>query len=178
MKTKTYLRLSLLIPFFVWVICLSIFIIWSALFPNSTGTDGPEGIVNLVFLPLLFYVIGILGWLLPYLLLALILFGWSFRSRSAVLMKGFALSPLAMTIIILILVNALSIGDGGWSQFSPNPTTTALYGLGFNALFGFLTLFWGYICVAFGYGFYKLLQLGGFIKEEDIITIAPVHETA
>lgn len=178
MKTKTYLRLSLLIPFFVWVVCLAISIIWSQLFPNSPGMDGPEGISNIVLLPLLFYVIGIIGWLLPYLLLALILFVWSFRSRSQVLMKAFALSPLLMTILIVIIVSALSIGDEGWTSFSSNPTTNALYILGSNVLFGVLSLFWGYVCVGIGYGVYKVLQLQGFVKDEDVIATALLDQTS
>jgi hypothetical protein len=178
MKTKSYLRLSLLIPFLVWVICLVIFIVWSKLFPNSPGVDGSEGMINIVLLPLLFYVFGIIGWLLPYLMLALILFLWSFRSRSQVLMKMFALSPLVMTILVLILVNVLSIGNGGWSLFSPNPTTNAPDILGSNALFAVLTLLWGYICVGIGYGIYKILQRQGFIKEEVVITPAPLNQTS
>lgn len=178
MKTKTYLRLSLLIPFFVWVICPAIFMIWIKLFPNSSGLREPGGIVNVVPLALLFYVFGIIGWFLPYLLLALILFIWSFRSQSPVLMKGFALSPLVMTILVLIVVNALSIGNGGRSLFSPNPTTNALGILGSNALFAVLTLVSGYICVGIGYGFYKLLQRDGFIKDEEMITTIPLPQAS
>ncbi len=178
MKTKTYLRLSLLIPFLIWVFCLAIFIIWSKLFPNSSGMDGSEGILDIILLPLMFYVFGIIGWLLPYLLLASILFIWSFRSESEVLMKVFALSPLVMTILVLIVVNVLSIGDGGWSLSSPNPTVNASYILGSNALFGLLTLLWGYICVGIGYGIYRILQWQGFMKEEAVITTAPLNQTA
>jgi hypothetical protein len=178
MKTKTYLRLSLLIPFFVWVICLAIFIIWSKLFPNSSGFSESGGIVNVVPMALLFYVFGIIGWLLLYILLALILLIWSFRSQSQVLMKGFTLSPLVMTILVLIIVNALSIGNGGWSQVSSNPTTNASDLLGSNALFAGLTIVWGYICVGIGYGFYKLLQRGGFIKDEEMIATTPLPQAS
>jgi len=178
MKTKVYLRLSLLIPFVVWVICLAIFMIWIKLFPNSPRIGGSEGMIDIVLLPLLFYVFGIIGWLLPYLLLALILFFWSFRSQSQVLMKVFALSPLVMTLLILIVVNALSIGDGGWSLLSNNPTENALYILGSNAVFGLLTLLWGYLCVGTGYGFYRLLQRRGFIREEEMIATTPLPQAS
>ena len=177
MKTKIYLRLSLLIPFFVWMICLAIFIIWSKLFPNSSGFSESGGIVNVVPMALLFYVFGIIGWFLPYLLLALILFVWSFRSQSQVLMKILAFSPLVMTVLILIIVNALSIGNGGLSLFSPNPTTASDI-LGSNALFAVLTIIWGYICVGIGYGFYKLLQRGRFIKDEEMITTTPLPQAS
>ncbi len=126
MKTKNYLRLSLLIPFLVWLVCLLIFVTWSNLAPNSLGMDGSEGIAGIALLPLLFYLFGIIGWLLPYLLLALILFLWSFRGQSHILMKAFALSPLVMTVFILIFVNALSLGDGGRNLFSSNPTGNVL----------------------------------------------------
>ncbi len=178
MNTKNYLRLSLLIPFFVWVVCLAIFVIWSALFPDGPNMDVSGGIVNIVFLPLLFYVFGIIGWLLPYLVLALILFLWSFRGRSELLMKAFALSPLVMTLLVLILVNALSIGDGGSNLFSSNQTENALYILGSNALFGVLSLFWGYVCVGIGYVIYKVLQQREFVKDEETITTVPLYETS
>ncbi len=177
MKTKNYLRLSLLIPFLVWLVCLLIFVAWSSLAPNSLGMDGSEGIAGIVLLPLLFYLFGIIGWLLPYLVLALILFLWSFRSQGQILMKAFSLSPLVMTMLVLILVNALSLDNGGWTPFSSNPTTNMLDVLGSNALFAGLTLVWGYICVGIGYGVYRILQRYGFIKDEEAITTAPLHET-
>lgn len=178
MKTKTYLRLSLLTPFLVWIICLLIFIVWSKLAPNGSGFDGSEGILNVVLLPLLFYVFGIIGWLLPYLVLASIFFLWSFRSRSQVLMRALALSPLVMTVLILILVNVLSIGNGSWSLFSSNPTANAQDILGPNALFAVLTLLWGYICLGIGYGIYRILQRRDFIKDEEMVTTAPLREAS
>lgn len=176
MKTKTYLRLSLSIPFLVWGFCLAIFLIWSKLLPDGSGFNGPEGPVMIILLPLLFYVFGIIGWLIPYLVLAVILFFWSFRSKAETLMKIFALSPWVMALFVLILTNVLSIGNAGWSEFSSNPTTNALLFLGSNVLYAVLTLFWGYICVGIGYGSYKLLLRRGFIQAEQGIASMPLNE--
>jgi phosphate/sulfate permease len=93
-------------------------------------------------------------------------------------MKLYALSPLVMTLLVLILVNVLTIGNGGWNLLSSNPTANALGILGSNALFAGLTLLWGYICVGIGYGIYKLLQLQGFIKEEAVVTTTPLHQAS
>jgi hypothetical protein len=177
MKTKTYLRLSLLIPFVVWVICVAIFVIWSKLAPEGPGFDGSEGIVMIVMLPLLFYVFGIIGWLIPYVVLAVILLIWSFRSQAQTLMKVLALSPLVMAIFVLILVNVLSIGTGDLNQFLANPTANAGDFLGSNALFAVLTLVWGYLCVAIGYGIYKILQRRGLVSDEEVIVSVPLSET-
>jgi hypothetical protein len=178
MKTKTYLQLALLIPFMVWVICFVIFVIWSKLAPNGSGFNGSEGPVMIVMLPLLFYVFGIIGWLIPYVVLAVILFIWSFSGKAQTLMKGFALSPLIMAIFVLILVNVLSIGSTDVNQFLANPTSNAADFLGSNAWYGVLTLVWGYICVGIGYAIYKILQRRGVIKEEEVIASMPLHETS
>jgi hypothetical protein len=176
MKTKTYLRLSLWTPFLVWVICTVIFAIWSRVAPDGPGSDGSEGPVMIILLPLLFYVFGIIGWLIPYLLLSMILLIWSFRSQAQTLMKVFALSPLVMAMFVLILVNVLSIGSTDMSQFLTDPTSNAADFLGSNALFTILTLVWGYVCVGIGYAIYKILQKRGVIKDEEMVASTPLNE--
>jgi hypothetical protein len=166
MKTTTYLRLSLLIPFLVWGLCGLFFIIWSALSPNRSETSGASVILEIILWMILFYVVGILGWFLPYLFLSLILLAWSFRSRAEVLMKVFALSPVAMAMLIMIFVWVLSIGGADGNTLSSIPGTTIEGFLGSYGWFAILALVWGYICVGVGFGIYKLFRHRRIIRDE------------
>jgi hypothetical protein len=166
MKTRTYLRLSLLLPFLVWGVCVLFFILLSAVAPDGPENSGAVTLVGLLLLGTLFYVFGIVGWFLPYALLSLLLLSWSFRGRAEVLLKAFALSPFAMAMLIVFVVNMLSIGTGSRDLFSYNPADDFENFPGSNLWFAILTLIWGYICVGIGYGLYKLLQRLGFIKDE------------
>lgn len=176
MKTKTYLRLSLLIPFLVWVICVAIFFIWSEVAPDGPGFDDSEGTLMFVLLALIFYVFGIIGWFIPYLLLSVILVVWSFRTNAQTLMKVFALSPAIMALIVLIFVNALSLGDANVNQFLSDPGGNVQNFLGTNVWYAAITLFWGYLCVGIGYGIYKFLQRQGFIRQDEVISSLPLNE--
>ena len=176
MKTTTYLRLSLLIPFLVWGVCLLFFLLLGTFEPTGSEIMGSNIVLGLIFWTILFYLFGIRGWFLPYLLLSVILLIWSFRSPASVLMKGFVLSPLFMTVLIMILVNVWSIGSGNWGSFSYSPTENFENFFGSNLWFVILTLGWGYLCVGIGYGLYRLLQRQGLIKDEVLIESAiPAH---
>jgi hypothetical protein len=176
MKTITYLRCSLLIPFLVWGACVLLFLLVAALEPAGSEFMGSNLILGLIFWTILFYVFGILGWFLPYVLLSLVLLVLSFRSRAQVLMKVFALSPLVMTILIVIVVNMWSIGTGSWEMFSYNPTENFENFFGSNLWFAILTLTWGYLCVGIGFGLHKLLQRLGYIRDvESTETALLVH---
>ena len=173
MKTTTYLRLSLLIPFLVWAVCLLFFIIWSRIDAHGPETNGANIISGLILWSVLFYVFGIIGWFLPYLLLSLTLLVWSFRSRAQVLIRVFALSPVAMTILIVIFMSILSVGSQDWNMFSSNPATDFENFFGSSLWFAIITLLWGYICVAIGFGIYKLLQRVRIIRDGEPIALAP-----
>jgi hypothetical protein len=160
------------------VICVAIFVIWSKLAPDGPGFDGSEGPMMIVILPLLFYVFGIFGWFIPYMVLSVILFVWSFRSRAQTLMKVFALSPVVMAVIILIFVNALALGDANVNEFMSDPAANAQNFLGTNVWYAAITLFWGFLCVGIGYGIYKLLQRRDLIKDEEVMLSMPLNETS
>jgi hypothetical protein len=162
MKTTTYLRWSLLIPFLVWGFCLLFFLGLSAL-PESITSSA---VMNLIALPLMFYVFGIIGWFLPYLLLAVILLLWSFKGQPRTHLAAFALSPFAMTVLVMIVVSFLSLGNENPTFSASNLLQNAGIFLGTNILFALVSLVWGYICVGTGYGIYKILQRAGFIREE------------
>jgi len=175
MKTKTFLRLSLLTPFLVWGICVLFFLIWSA-FDGSGPVANESTMVGIILWSVLFYVFGIIGWFLPYLLLSIVLLVWSFRSRAEVLMKVFAFSPVAMAILIVIFLSMISMSTQDWDMFSSNPLANAENFFGSPLWFVILTLVWGYVCVGVGFGVYKILQRRGFIKDEAITTSVPLPE--
>jgi hypothetical protein len=175
MRTKTFLRVSLLIPFLVWGICVLFFLIWSA--TDSGGPTANEStILGVMLWAILFYVFGIIGWFLPYLLLSLVLLVWSFRARAEVLMKVFALSPLAMSVLIVIVLSVISAGSQDWDMFQANPLASAENFFGSPLWFVILTLLWGYICVGVGFGIYKILQQRGHIRDEAVRAPVPLAE--
>lgn len=178
MKTITYLRLSLLIPLLVWGIGVLFFILWSKFENSGFAASGSTTITGLILWPILFYVFGILGWFLPYLMLSLVLLFWSFISRTEVLMKGFALAPVVMAILILAFLNLLSIGSPDWNILSSSPIGEAHDFFGSDLWFVILTLIWGYICEGVGFGLYKILQQLKFIKDEAITMSTPLNEPA
>lgn len=175
MKTITYLRLSLLTPLLVWGICVLLLILLSAL--DSSGRAINEStMTGIIIWSILFYVFGIIGWILPYLLLSIILLVWSFRSRTEVLMKVFALSPVAMATLVVLFLSMISFGSQDWSMFSKNPLSNAENFFGSPLWFVILTLIWGYACVGAGFGIYKILQRRGIIRDETIPTSVPLPE--
>jgi hypothetical protein len=125
---------------------------------------------------MLFYVFGIIGWFLPYLLLAITLLIWSFRGRVQTLMKVFALSPVAMVILIVIFLSVISASTQDWDMFASNPLANTENFFGSTLWFVILTLAWGYICVGIGFGIYKILQQRGLIKDEAIPASMPLPE--
>lgn len=163
MKTNTYLRFSLLIPFVIWGICLLVIIVLDAPSLDQFTSELPEGISVGVAVFFTGYVLGIIFWILPYMLLGLILFFSTFISRAQVALKLFALSPLAMTLLTLATVIIMDSGSSGsiGQDFS-----------GLALLVIALVLSWGYISVGIGYGIYRLLQHRGIIRDEAPIQIS------
>ena len=160
MKTTTYLRFSLLIPFVIWGICLLVIMVMDAAFLNRFTPELPGAISVGVAVFFTAYVLGIIFWILPYVLLALILFFSTFISQARMALKVFALSPLAMTLLTLATVILMGLSNSGSldQDFSS-----------FILLVIALVLSWGYICVGIGYGIYRLLQRRGTIRDEELI---------
>ena len=163
MNTKTYARLSLLIPLLVWVLCLSLLILASAFLPDDLISGEPATPLAVAGMLIIFYVLGILFWFIPYLLVSIVLLILSFRSRVVVLKHAYALSPVAMAILIMIVVAiSLSTSSDGTLRLS-ELASTYRDTLGASGLFGIITLICGYICVGLGFGIYKLLQYLGIV---------------
>jgi len=166
MKPTTYARLALLIPILVWVISLLLLLAAFVLLPDlQTASDTPT-LVAVVGVFLLFYVIGIIYWLIPYLLISLVLLLISFRSTERVLRTVYLLSPFLMAIVILIVVTTLTITPPEGSLLISGLTSNFQDSVGTGVLFAIITLVWGYICVGLGFEGYKLLQHFGKIKED------------
>ena len=157
MKTMTYLRFSLLIPFVIWGICLLVILIMDGVSQNQFTSGLPEAISVGVAVFFTAYVLGILFWILPYLLLALILFFSTFISRTRVALQLFALSPLAMMLLTLATVIIMSLSSSG--SIDQDFSNLVLFVIA-------LVLSWGYICVGIGYGIYRFLQRRGIIRDE------------
>jgi hypothetical protein len=175
MKTATYLRLSLLIPFLVWAFCALALFLWSTFEPNELGSEGSTAFAAIAVF-FLYYVFGILVWFLPYLLLCIILLARSFKSRAQVRIKGFALSPFGMALLVLAVVNMLSLHGEDISTIVATRAAFAEDLWGSNVVFLLLTLLWGYLCVGIGYGIYRILRGLEFIRDETIPNSLPLVE--
>lgn len=179
MKTTTYLRFSLLIPLVVWGICLLFLVLVNAIPETSAlAVDGSQSITEIVFLFLAFYIFGIIVWILPYLLLSLILFFWSFinTAQTALKVKVFALSPLAMMILTVAVLNILTLGTSPDGTLFSSPGIIDQDFISLNLLGAAFALIWGYICVGIGFGIYKLLQRRGMIRDEETAQIASTSD--
>jgi hypothetical protein len=159
MKKPTFIRLSLLAPYVLWVIFTGLIFAMSVVFPSSESFPIVSGVIAISFV----YSFGILVWGIPYTLLALGLWIWSRGKSADTMTRVFALSPVFLAILIaafgLVLIwrdsNSLSdIGEG--------------------------MLALGGIAIAFGYGTigvvfiaYRVLRAGKFIVPEGEIPPAP-----
>lgn len=160
MKTTTYLRYSLLVPFVIWGISLLAIMTLSATATDQLGPKLPESISMGISIFFIAYALGIIFWIFPYLLLGMILFFTTFIVRARAALTLFALSPLAMTVLTIATVILIDLGNSG----ALDQGYAYSYFMGFVAV---LVLGWGYICVGIGYGIYKLLQRRGKIREEE-----------
>jgi hypothetical protein len=163
MKTKTYARLSLLLPFLLWGVCL-----FYSLATNSIAVKQPDSflstpIVDSITQFIVFYVFGIIFWLLPYLLLFTLLFGLTFKSQEKSLLRVFLLSPFAMAVLMIVEAAIFSLI---WPDAADVPGSSFVSSMGLYIVFALMSLAWGYICVGIGFGIYKLLQKGGVLRAD------------
>lgn len=172
MRTRTFARLSLLIPFLVW----GIFLLY-AIFSSTLPAGGPVStmsnpIVDWFIRSIYFYLIGIIFWIVPYILLGSILFSLTFIWQPPAVIKVFALSPIAMVILTLAVTNILAFWDSGEGTYAANPYSNLQDLTSFNILVATFVLIWSYVCVGFGLGVYKLLRRFKIINDE----VGPVAE--
>jgi len=180
MKTRTYVRLALLIPLVIWVILLPPEILINLVMPADLQSSGPDTFFGLIEIVFAFYVIGILFWFLPYLILSIVVLFASFRSRLEVLKYLLFLSPFAMALLIMTELAIISVATWGFSTTSAGFQEDIIISTAFFLLvgvlgLGILALVWGYLCVGLGFGGYKILQRFGKIKDEEMTKVEIIH---
>jgi len=174
MKTVTYLRLSLLLPFVLWGLCLLFVIAVTASPIDELISSESTTIAGILYLFFMFYALGIVFWFSPYLLLSLFLLALSFITRARTAIRAFALSPVAMTILTMAAVNLLMWSKPGSGQALGGPGGMGQDFLYFTLLVLAFSLIWGYICVGIGFGLYKLLQRSQMIRDEANVVEVPI----
>ena len=169
MKTQTYIRSSLLIPYILWAIFLGIAIIASRAPDDASASTSLISIITVITT---FYVIGIILWGIPYTILAFGLWLWSRGRDLQKTTRVFALSPLFLAILMMLETFILSFDwsdmANGFSQLSTDS------GASFLTLGG-LSILYGYLCIGLATGLYKILRsLNVFNREEKASTPAVI----
>ena len=164
MKPQTLLRLSLIIPYLLWVLSAIIVMVVSS---SKNTAFASSAIINvLLYVPML-YALGIYLWGIPYTLLVIGLWLWSRGKTTQKIIRTFALSPLMLAILISLELLAFSINwndlGAGFSQNSADFGASVL-GL------GMLAIVFGYLSIGVVMGIYKVLTLLNFIKNENELT--------
>jgi hypothetical protein len=167
MKTRTYARLALLIPLLIWVILLLVELLINAAIPADLRSNGSTTFFGVLEMFMMFYVIGILLWFLPYLVLSISMLLVSFKIRLETLQYLFILSPFAMAILAMLEATIVSLSAGGFALPSADLASNFKTSIEINLMMGILSLIWGYICVGLGFAGYKLLQRLGKINDEE-----------
>jgi len=176
-KTGTYLRFSLLLPFLIWGLCLLFMIAVTASPMDELISSESTTVAGILYIFFAFYALGIVFWFFPYLLVSLILLVLSFITRARTAIKAFAFSPILMTLLTITLLNLLTWHDAENGQILSNPLVKDQDFIYFNLMVLAFSLIWGYICVGIAFGIYKLLQHSQMIRDEVIsIQASPIHQ--
>lgn len=166
MKSATFARFALLLPLILWGVCLLVLILAVEYHPQYLDFDGLPGFQELPVWLVFMYVFGILFWLIPYLLLSIGLFLWSYRVRLETLKYGFMLSPLVMAVLVMTEFTLLSMILPASTAPESGLESIFLDTVQINIFLGGITLVWGYICVGLGLGIYRLLRQSNVIRDE------------
>ena len=172
MKAKTYARLSLLLPIVLWGICLLYSLVMNSIAVQQLDSFLSIPIVDWIGQFIVFYVFGVIFWILPYILLSTILFVLTFKNQVKSLLYIFVLSPFAMAILMMVEAAIFSLIWPGVSTDTLD--NTFLSSAGLYIVFALFSLVWGYICVGIGFGGYKLLQYFNIIKRERMTEAEPI----
>lgn len=157
MKPRTYFGLALLFPYMLWGICALIVFLLSSREMSEAW--------NLVLMPLTFYTLGIILWLVPYRLLAVGLWMWSRNKSTAALYKLALLAPILLFPLMLIEAVLVSLPAESLAELAKEM-------LGQAVLLGGFSLVFGYLSVGIALGIFKFLQLKHFIAEETPVVVS------
>jgi hypothetical protein len=153
MKPKNFLRLTLLVPYILWGICLLIFYLTSQI---------TSAVWDIMLIPVRVYTFGIIVWFIPYTLLALGLLIWSRNKSTKAIYRIYSISPFLLLIFMILESIVVSMNTGEMVDGMKSTLATSLF-------LGGLSLIFGYVCVGIAMGLYKLLQTKNLIKEEAMI---------
>jgi len=159
MKPRTFFGLALLIPYLIWVICAIVIV----LLPSFDATK----ILDLVLLPIIYYMLGVIVWFIPYTILAFSLWIWSKGKSTEAIKRLVGIAPLLLFILTWIEFVAVVFP----TYTSPEPIE---YLLDLTVLLGGFSVGFGYLIIGIALGIYKLLQKKRFIQD---VTSRPILET-
>jgi len=155
MKPQTYFRIALLTPFILWVICLLLILPISIL-----NLETPEA-WNILPMPALFYLFGILLWFIPYLILAIGLWVWSKDKKTSALRNAALLAPILFFCLMLLETTLVYATSQSLTEFLQGLPALA-------ATLGGLSLVFGYLCVGIALGLYKFLRARNLISQHEM----------
>jgi hypothetical protein len=151
MKPPTYFKLALLFPYILWGIFAIIFLL-------ASNLDIPEK-WNIVLMPMVFYVFGIILWFIPYTVLAIGMGIWSRNKSTKSLSKSAMLAPVLLAILVSLEAILVNLPSDGVAEFMADAASQ-------SALVGVFSLVFGYVCVGIAAGVYKILRVRNLIREE------------
>ena len=175
-KSETFLRLSLLFPYFVGAVLIPIADAGSVALqtdPNSSMSTW-ESITNtfsgLAGLISGFYLMGAVFWLIPYTVLTIILWLWSRNKTEKQIIKRFMWSPVYLSALILayslIITFFILRTDDAMSQAIGSMPLILILPMNVCALP--LTLVVGYIFISIVAWIHGILRRMGMIMDEEL----------
>ncbi len=157
MKQQAFLKLALLFPYALWAVC----VLLTILLPPQ---QDPSESWNLVALPIIFYVLGIFVWIVPYTILAIGLWLWSRGKAARQIAKVFAFAPIMLAVLIALLLLPLSID---WNQTGIGLSNLTLeLAAAVVGMAGF-ALAYGYFCIGMIVVIYEILKRLQIIRSDD-----------
>jgi len=151
LKPRTYFRVALLFPYMLWGVC--------ALIVALISSQDTSAAWNIVLMPITFYVIGIILWLIPYTILAAGIWIWSRNKSTRSMYKLAMVAPLLLFALMFLEAMLVSLPAQSVGQ-------TARDILAQGLLLGGFSLVFGYLCVGIAMVVYRSLQARHLITEE------------
>ena len=150
MKPHIFFRLALLIPYVLWIICTILLILLSISNVEYYET------MDIIYIPIMFYSLGILLWFFPYSILAVALWLWS-NDRPVIALRNAALlAPILLSVLMMMETGAIYLLTNDFAGFIKD----SVY---FFPMYGVLSAAFGYFCVGVGFMAYKLAQVRNLI---------------
>jgi hypothetical protein len=157
-KPQHLLRSLLLIPYIAWGIALLFALLVSG---SAEGPNTPNAFLEALAGLASVYTIAIIGWGIPYTLLAVGLFLWSINKPAPTIYKAILYSPLLLSILIAVEIALISFSS---QEILSSPDFPSF--LSYLLLAIIPTLILGYIFVGVGIIIYKAMMRLNLIRTE------------